>query len=171
MRISIIQKAGRILLSGSLIFTISASRLAGADKPGVNAVALSPDVLRINNPYNGRHRHCAAFARYGLYLMTGKRYTTYGSARRWAYHAKTLRATVPLAMVQPGNLLFFRDSRSRINHVAIVLETDYRDGDGYEILFQDERGTHSWIHRDSTVYLGMVPVFGADITKLETVAI
>ncbi len=159
-----------------LLLTLGASILSNAESPRVSPdsttstdfLQISADRVLTNNPFNGRKNYCAAFARYGLLLLTGKHYITFGSAWHWARHASAKEAVIPLELVKPGNLVFFRNTKGRINHVAIVLSTAHRDSGNYTITFQDEHGTNVWMHPASKTYLGMRAVFGADPARLAT---
>jgi hypothetical protein len=162
-------------LIGCMVFVLAclATKLSNANTTVISTdpsckFPIEPNLLQKNNPYDGRPHYCAAFARYGLFLLTGKRYITFGSAHRWAKHALTAKATFTLSLARPGDLIFFKNSDNRINHVAIVLANTVRDPENYTITFQDERGTHFWVYPESQTYLGLSPVFGADPARLET---
>ncbi len=159
---------GILLLLGGVGPGAYAADALGRGASSAVPLLIPADIVCKSNPYWGRKRRCAAFARFGLYLLTGKQYITYGSAHLWARHAEALKATLPLLYLRPGDLIFFRDRRHRINHVAIVLQQDHADVENFAIIFQDERGTHCWASADPESYLGMRPVFGADPAKLET---
>lgn len=157
-----------LALSASILSNAESPRVGPDSVPPANSIQISADRVLTNNPFNGRKNYCAAFARYGLLLLTGKHYLNYGSAGRWAHQASAKEAVIPLELVKPGNLVFFRDTKGRINHVAIVLSTTHKDSGNYTITFQDEHGTNVWMHPASKAYLGMRAVFGADPARLET---
>ena len=129
--------------------------------PGIDVTTLTE-----TNPYSGQAHRCAAFARYSLYLLTGRRLSTGGSAWSWAREALRRGAQVALRNVKPGDLLFFRDRQHHIRHVAVVLSNP--SSHIATLSFLDERGTHAW--QNGQDYLGLHPVFGADPEKLPTVS-
>ena len=165
----------RVFLSFLFSFNCAIAQLSSAESSGTvpfvygNLSRISPILVQKDNPFNGRKHFCAAFARYGLYLLTGKRYATFGAAWHWARHVTYLKARIPIQLLQPGHLNFFKNRQNKIRHVAIVLATDFKGNEAYTITFQDERGTHSLSHPENMEYLGMRPAYGADPAKLETV--